>query len=256
MPPSNRSRTATKVISPVSKRKPAPPVTGAGTSTLPARCAIATTASTSSTSASVRRAQWEGIPNEERPAAAVPVPRDRRASPRPERAARRKTRGRARSRAARRSAGCGTGGGSSRTRARAARPGAGQIYEEWRASNHAYAGISPMFHKFEQKVTELAPTIGTFCVRCHMGVGTALNEPREAPLWSRLQVSREGVTCISCHRVSTAYGKVNGERRINPGDIYQPVYGPLGGDGVAEAVKNRTRHRVATSPAEGARAMP
>ena len=132
----------------------------------------------------------------------------------------------------------------------------GQIYEEWRASNHAYAGISPMFHKFEQKVTELAPTIGTFCVRCHMGVGTALNEPREAPLWSRSQVSREGVTCISCHRVSTAYGKVNGERRINPGDIYQPVYGPLGGDGVAEAVKNRTRHRVATSPAEGARAMP
>ncbi len=132
----------------------------------------------------------------------------------------------------------------------------GQIYEEWRASNHAYAGISPMFHKFEQKVSELAPTIGTFCVRCHMSVGTALNEPREAPLWSRSPVAREGVTCISCHRVSTQYGKVNGERRINPGDIYQPVYGPLDGDGVAEAIKNRTRHRVATSPAEGARAMP
>ena len=131
-----------------------------------------------------------------------------------------------------------------------------QIYEEWRASNHAYAGISPMFHKFEQKISDLAPSIGTFCVRCHMGVGTTLNEPREAPLWARAQVSREGVTCISCHRVSEEYGKVNGERRIVPGSIYEPVYGPFGGDGVAEAVQNRTRHRVATSDQEAARAQP
>jgi nitrate/TMAO reductase-like tetraheme cytochrome c subunit len=131
-----------------------------------------------------------------------------------------------------------------------------QIYDEWRVSNHAYAGISPMFHKFEQKISELAPTIGTFCVRCHMGVGSALNEPREAPLWRRSAVSREGVTCISCHRVADEYGKTNGERRIVPGTIYQPVYGPLGGDGVAEVLKNRGRYRVAASPEEGARAMP
>ena len=25
-----------------------------------------------------------------------------------------------------------------------------QIYNEWASSNHAYASISPMFHKFEQ----------------------------------------------------------------------------------------------------------
>jgi nitrate/TMAO reductase-like tetraheme cytochrome c subunit len=130
-----------------------------------------------------------------------------------------------------------------------------QIYDEWRVSNHAYAGISPMFHKFEQKINELAPTIGTFCVRCHMGLGTALDEPREAQLWRRSAVSREGVTCISCHRVADEYGKTNGERRIVPGNIYQPVYGPFGGDGVAEVLKNRGRYRVATSPEEGARAM-
>ncbi|HEY5638403.1 MAG TPA: multiheme c-type cytochrome [Burkholderiales bacterium] len=124
------------------------------------------------------------------------------------------------------------------------------IYNEWRASNHAYAGISPMFHKFEQRISELAPTIGTFCVRCHMGVGTTLNEPRDLPLWKRSQVSREGVTCVSCHRVSTAYGKVNGERSIEPGSIHEPVYGPYGGDGVAEAVKNRGRYRVATGPGQ------
>ena len=27
-----------------------------------------------------------------------------------------------------------------------------QIYNEWASSNHAYASISPMFHKFEQAV--------------------------------------------------------------------------------------------------------
>ncbi|HEV2008736.1 MAG TPA: multiheme c-type cytochrome, partial [Burkholderiales bacterium] len=86
-----------------------------------------------------------------------------------------------------------------------------QIYDEWRSSNHAYAGISPMFHKFEQKINELAPTIGAFCVRCHMGVGTAQGEDRALPLWKRSQVSREGVTCISCHRVNEEYSKVNGE---------------------------------------------
>jgi hypothetical protein len=41
-----------------------------------------------------------------------------------------------------------------------------QIYEEWSSSQHAYASISPMFHKFEQKFTELTQgTVGTFCVR-------------------------------------------------------------------------------------------
>ncbi len=121
-----------------------------------------------------------------------------------------------------------------------------QIYDEWRVSNHAYAAISPMFHKFEQKVTELAPSIGAFCVRCHMPVGTALNEPRDLPLWKRSQVSREGVTCVSCHRVSEEYGKTHGERRINPGTVYDPVYGPFGGDGVASAVQNAGRYNIAT----------
>lgn len=122
-----------------------------------------------------------------------------------------------------------------------------QIYDEWRVSNHAYAGMSPMFHKFEQKITELAPSIGTFCVRCHMGVGTAQGEARDLPLWKRSQVSREGVTCISCHRVQDEYGKANGERRIVPGSIFAPVYGPAGGEGVAEAVKNAGRFNIATS---------
>src|SRR4029077_16492898 len=59
-----------------------------------------------------------------------------------------------------------------------------QIYNEWRSSAHAYASISPMFHKFEQKINDLSQgTIGTFCLRCHSSVGTAMGERRELPLW-------------------------------------------------------------------------
>lgn len=101
-----------------------------------------------------------------------------------------------------------------------------QIYEEWSSSQHAYASISPMFHKFEQKFQSLTQgTVGTFCVRCHQQAGTQLGEAREAALWDRSAISREGVSCITCHRVKEQYGKVNGERRIEPGKIYEPVYG-------------------------------
>jgi len=78
-----------------------------------------------------------------------------------------------------------------------------QIYDEWSSSNHAYASISPMFHKFEQAINALTQgTIGAFCVRCHQSAGTTLGEDRDAPLWERSQISREGVSCIVCHRTT------------------------------------------------------
>jgi mono/diheme cytochrome c family protein len=126
----------------------------------------------------------------------------------------------------------------------------GEIYEEWRSSSHAYASISPVFHKFEQAINNLAPTIDNFCVRCHATAGTQMGEAREAPLWERSAVSREGVTCITCHRVDEAYLKVNGERRIVPGDIFQPVFGSYGGDGVAKVLKEKDFYRVATAKGE------
>jgi nitrate/TMAO reductase-like tetraheme cytochrome c subunit len=127
-----------------------------------------------------------------------------------------------------------------------------QIYDEWRSSNHAYAGISPMFHKFEQKITDLTQgTIGTFCVRCHQSGGTTLGEERWAPLWERSQISREGVTCITCHRVAEEYARgTNGERRIIPGAIFAPVYGPIGGEGVKKVIEDKSYWKVATSTEE------
>ena len=124
------------------------------------------------------------------------------------------------------------------------------IYDEWSSSSHANAGISPMFHKFEQAINNLAPTIGDFCVRCHMTVGTTIGEKREAPLWDRAQVSREGVTCVTCHRVNTAYSKVNGERRLIPGDIFSPVYGNTDAKGLYEVLQDKEYYKVVDKEGE------
>src|SRR5687768_4031128 len=89
------------------------------------------------------------------------------------------------------------------------------IYDEWSASSHAYASVSPVFHKFEQRINNLSSgTINYFCMRCHSSVGTTQKEQRDISMAQRSQVSREGITCVACHRVSESFGKVNGERRI------------------------------------------
>lgn len=123
-----------------------------------------------------------------------------------------------------------------------------QIYEEWSSSSHAYASISPMFHVFEETINKLSQgTIGYFCYRCHSPVSTTMGLRRDQPIWDGPRVFREGVTCIACHRVKTPYGKVDGERRIEPGDIYEPVYGSGDGRGVSIADKYREFFKVKTN---------
>ncbi len=124
-----------------------------------------------------------------------------------------------------------------------------KIYDEWSVSSHAYAMVSPMFHKFEQTINDLSQgTSGYFCYRCHSPAGVTLGISRAAPLWDLPLVAREGVTCVSCHRVNEHFGKVNGERRLEPGNIHAPVYGPIGGSGVAEVIANKDHFKVKTSP--------
>ena len=122
-----------------------------------------------------------------------------------------------------------------------------QIYEEWASSSHAYASVSPMFHVFEDTINRLSQgTIGYFCYRCHSPVSTTMGLRRDQPIWDGPPVFREGVTCVACHRVKTPYGKVDGERRIEPGDIYEPVYGAGDGRGVTIADKYRQYFKVKT----------
>jgi len=129
-----------------------------------------------------------------------------------------------------------------------------KIYRQWSVSNHAYASISPMFHKFEQKISELSSgTVGSFCVRCHQTIGTQLGEARESALWQRSGIAREGVTCITCHRVAEEYGKVNGQRIILPGGIHAPVKGVAEGSNFDDVVAD-PEYPIAT--AEGEEGIP
>lgn len=126
-----------------------------------------------------------------------------------------------------------------------------KIFTEWASSNHAYASISPMFHKFEQAISDLsAGTIGSFCVRCHQQVGTQLGEPRELPLWDRSIVAREGITCVTCHRVNAEFGKVNGERHIQPGPITDPVMGAGQGKNLGKVLQNSDEYKISSAPGE------
>lgn len=124
-----------------------------------------------------------------------------------------------------------------------------KIFWEWASSNHAYASISPMFHKFEQRINELSSgTINTFCVRCHQQIGTQKGEPREQPLWERSQIAREGITCVTCHRVKQQFGKVNGERHITPGSIYEPMVGAGNAPGLETVLGDTEKYGVSTNP--------
>ena len=124
-----------------------------------------------------------------------------------------------------------------------------KIYDEWRVSSHAYAAVSPMFHRFEQKVAELTRgTSGTFCLRCHAPVATQADFPRDASIFNGPIVFREGITCIACHRVIERYGRVNGERRIELGSEYDPIVGNIGGDGIQAVIADRDNFKVKIDP--------
>src|SRR5436190_16440043 len=115
-------------------------------------------------------------------------------------------------------------------------------YRQWSLSSHAYANLSPMFNKFEQRINDISRgTVNYFCVRCHASVGTALGEPRAIAWWDRAAASREGITCVSCHRVGEGYGKVNAARRITPGSINEPVFGPFDSLGGLKAITDAGR---------------
>lgn len=124
-----------------------------------------------------------------------------------------------------------------------------QIYEEWAVSNHAYAGISPMFHRFEDTLNKLAGgTVGYFCLRCHAPVATSMGLRRDQPIWAGPRVFREGVTCVACHRVTEHYGKTNGERRMEPGDLMSPVVGAGDGLGVERVLNDADHFKVRDVP--------
>ena len=102
-------------------------------------------------------------------------------------------------------------------------------YKQWSISQHAYAQMSPVFNAMQGKILKLTNgTNGDFCIRCHTPVGMNLDEPEFMSNIDRHPTSREGVTCIVCHRVNRSYGKLSGRLAMVEGDLTGPVYGPRG----------------------------
>jgi nitrate/TMAO reductase-like tetraheme cytochrome c subunit len=121
-------------------------------------------------------------------------------------------------------------------------------YRQWSISSHAYAAVSPMFNKFEQTINDISRgTVNYFCVRCHASVGTALGEQRAIAWWDRNGAAREGITCVTCHRVGEGYGKVNAARRITPGPIHEPVFGPFDSLTGLKAITNARENGILVS---------
>ena len=106
-------------------------------------------------------------------------------------------------------------------------------YRQWSISQHAYAQMSPVFNAMQGSVGFLTNgTLGDFCIRCHTPVGMNLKEKAFMSNIDRHPTSREGITCIVCHRLSQPYGKITGRLAIIEGDITQPIFGPTGDNSI------------------------
>ena len=102
-------------------------------------------------------------------------------------------------------------------------------YRQWSVSQHAYAQMSPVFNAMHGTILKFTQsTNGDFCIRCHTPVGMNLKEKIFMSNIDRHPTSREGVTCIACHRLSQPYGKLSGRLHIAKGPVTAPIYGPDG----------------------------
>ncbi len=126
-------------------------------------------------------------------------------------------------------------------------------YREWSVSPHAYAQMSPVFNAMHGTILKRTNgTNGDFCIRCHTPVGMNLGEPEFMSNMDRHPTSREGVTCIVCHRVNNAYGKLSGRLALVEGDIFETVYGPKGNDELQRVIDSG-EYFVNTDPERGGR---
>ncbi len=120
-------------------------------------------------------------------------------------------------------------------------------YDEWSVSQHAYAQVSPVLNAMAATIAvRTNGTNGDFCIRCHTPVGMSLGEPAFMTTMDRHPTAREGVTCIVCHRVNKAYGKISGRLAIVEGDKFQPVYGPTGNEELRRVLADPEKHGIVT----------
>ncbi len=127
-------------------------------------------------------------------------------------------------------------------------------YKEWAVSQHAYAQLSPVYLSLNNKINELANgSNGDFCFRCHSPVGANLGEtPSESNL-DRNPTSREGITCVVCHRINKNYNKASGRIALNEGPLTSVVFGPKGNQEMKRTLSKPQEYRMVTDPKEKGR---
>lgn len=129
-------------------------------------------------------------------------------------------------------------------------------YEEWSVSQHAYAQLSPIYMAMQTTINmKTSATNGDFCIRCHNPVGMNIGESLYISNLKRNPTSREGITCVACHRVNKNYGKISGRFALEEGDVYSPVYGPKGGGELSRVLNKPEKYRVSQSPDDPGRSI-
>ena len=69
----------------------------------------------------------------------------------------------------------------------------------------------------------------------------------------RHPTSREGITCVVCHRVDKEYGKVSGRVALVEGGLLEKVFGPTGNTELERVLENKHEYRVVTGADESGR---
>ena len=111
-------------------------------------------------------------------------------------------------------------------------------YREWSVSQHAYSQLSPLYMAINNFLNaRTSGSMGDFCLRCHSQVGANLNEAPSISNLKRHPTSREGITCVVCHRINLPYNKTSGRLALVEGDLLQPVYGPKGNKELERVLK-------------------
>lgn len=118
-------------------------------------------------------------------------------------------------------------------------------YREWSVSPHAYAQLSPVFNAMSSALIKRNNgTLGDFCIRCHTPVGMSMSEPIAMSNMDRHPTSREGVTCVVCHRIHQNWGKGAGRQALVVGDLNQPIVGPTGNAVLQDVLANPETYGV------------
>ena len=121
-----------------------------------------------------------------------------------------------------------------------------QEYKEWSVSQHSYAQLSPVYLSLSSEINELSSgSNGDFCLRCHSPIGANLGESPFMSNLDRHPTSREGITCVVCHRMNKDYNKRSGRLALVEGSLLAPVYGPQGNEEMARVLKDE-EFRVVT----------